>query len=168
MHPDPLFEVLSSDGNATLILSPQLEIQQCPPPVEALFETFFPNSQENGTRLPFPMHCWIIDRLQREQSSRTHRPVKVATTFSRHGRILIVLLYQLPNDPQPRLFLQEDPAAKATYDSVREQLTRRQLEMYHLIKDGERDIRTIARKMGISVRTAEGHKMNLQRILPRL
>ena len=62
----------------------------------------------------------------------------------------------------------EDQSAYREYEGITRQLTRRQLEMYHLLKDGEKDITTIARKMGISTRTAEGHKMNLRRIVSDL
>lgn len=168
MHHDPLLDVLSSDQESTLILSSSLEIQRLPDSASVLFDLFFPDSQRSGTRLPFPLHCWIIDQVQHQRTSLHGKPFKSATTFSQHGRILIAILFQHPKVPEFRLYLEEDPTAREAYESICAQLTRRQLEMYHLIKEGERDIRTIAQKMGISVRTAEGHKMNLQRILPRL
>lgn len=87
------------------------------------------------------------------------------TTYIRHGRVLIAILLRHPADPYYLLYLEEDPTALQQYESIKRKLTRRQLEMFHHYKDGERNITSIAKKMGISVRTAEGHKMNLQRIL---
>lgn len=131
-----------------------------------LVRSFFgENTSFEDHKLPFRLHQWMIREIQSGGARLTNRSFKTLTTFSRHGRILVAILLKQSNNPNYLLYLEEDSTALEDYENISRRLTRRQLEMYHLIKDGERNIAVIAQKMGISVRTAEGHKMNLQRII---
>jgi DNA-binding CsgD family transcriptional regulator len=161
--------LIGMQSGGAYLLDPNLKILRTIGAADSLIHYFFARQTDNDPiRLPFSLHCWLIDVLQ-EQTSTVFPPNIIAMrAYQRHGRILMILLLREPQSPGFQLQIQEDPFALRLYHEVKRKLTRRQMEMYHHIKDGERNIQKLAEKMGISIRTAEGHKMNLQRILPQI
>lgn len=139
---------------------------ECGNVAKQLLEHFFEvKCSKTPEILPEKIQKWIQNNIQNESLSDSGGNTLLSTTFHKHGRILISHLSKTCHTSDYTLLLVEDQQALEKYQELQKQLTRRQFEMYHHLKDGERDLGTIARKMGISVRTAEGHKMHLKRIV---
>ena len=150
----------------TVLLNTHLEVIHFGEKTLELLQYFFSwYNLVNEKKLPERLRRWLYKAFQATLSHPGENELFLCTTFNRHGRILVAIATQSGNSGDISLLLVEDERALAQYKELRQQLTRRQLEMYQHYRDGERDIATIAQKMGISVRTAEGHKMNLRRIV---
>ncbi len=164
-----LYDLITSDTDSFLRLNSKLEISGTTRECGVLLAAFFPEHHFSDTSaLPQALAEWVQMEIQKRGDSYKDSTFKAVTTFSRHGRVLIAILFHHPKLLDLILCLEEDTSALKNYEGVKRQLTKRQFEMYRHIKDGERSITSIAKKMGISVRTAEGHKMNLQRIITDL
>ncbi len=164
-----LCESLESDAENFLQLNHELQVVNREKQIHPLFRLFFPD-EKLIQGLPDSLRSWLHGVLVDERTGiqTIGITIKRSTVFRRWNRNLIVIWIKRPSDRHSFLSLQEDLVAKTAYESEIRQLTRRQRQVYHLMKDGISDVETIAQQMGIAKRTAEGHRMHVQQILQTL
>ncbi len=161
-----LHDSLNSENESVLQLNSELRVVAPNPKLKSLFSLFFPQeSSANG--LPVSIVRWLESTLYDEKTGIQKIGISFqhSTVFRRWDRNLIVIWIKRPQDRYSILSFEEDQTAKHQYDTIVQSLTRRQRQVYHLVKDGTHEVEDIAKKLGISRRTAEGHKQNLQNIL---
>jgi DNA-binding CsgD family transcriptional regulator len=142
---------LSSDRDAGLVvLSSTGTADEPTPAAAALLSRWFPDQTVAG--LPQQVGDWL-HRLDEEAARRPTWPL----VFEEGGRRLVVRRLQAirPND-RDVLHVSEHQAGHTGQDLTRLGLSRRQAEVVRLAAAG-RSNAEIARDLGLSVRTVEGH-----------
>jgi DNA-binding CsgD family transcriptional regulator len=142
---------LSSDRDAGLVVLGRTGTADEPTPAAAaLLSRWFPGQAATG--LPQQVGDWLHS-LDNEAARRPTWPL----VFEEGGRRLVVRRLQAvrPSD-QNVLHVSEHPAGRSRRDLGRLGLSRRQAEVIRLAAEG-RSNAEIARDLGLSVRTVEGH-----------
>ena len=161
------YEAFDSATEGLIRLHSDFSVREMSLSAKQLMKVFFPD-YAGGYTLPLEVRKWIFHTDSGNGIQDLGISIKKSTTFHRWGRILIAILLRKPNEKFAILSLQEDPVALEQYLRTTKNLTRRQRQLFHLMKDGVSDPSEIAHHLGISVRTVEGHKINLQRIIGKL
>jgi DNA-binding CsgD family transcriptional regulator len=142
---------LTSDHEAGLVvLNGAGSPDDSTPAAAALLSRWFPGQPASG--LPQQVADWL-DSLDTEAARRPTWPL----VFEEGGRRLILRRLQAvrPSDREV-LHVSEHPAGRSGQDLTRLGLSRRQAEVVRMAADG-RSNAEIARDLGLSVRTIEGH-----------
>ena len=161
------YDAFDSATEGLITLDTDFSVREISASAKQLMKVFFPD-YAGGYTLPGEIRKWIslTDSINGIQDLGIS--IKKTTTFRRWGRILIAILLKKPNEKYGILALQEDPVTLEQYLKTTKNLTRRQRQLFHLIKDGISDPSEIAHRLGIAERTVEGHRINLQRIVGNL
>ena len=161
------YEAFDSASEGLIRLHADFSVMDMSPSAKQLLKVFFAD-YGGGLALPLEVQKWIFHNNRGNGVQDIGVSIKKSTTFQRWGRILIAILLKKPNEKYSLLALQEDTMALEEYLATTKGLTRRQRQLFHLLKDGVTDLSEIAHHLGISARTAEGHKINLQRIVGKI
>ena len=132
-----------------------------------LLKVFFPEYSGSYT-LPLRVRQWVYNSIRINGVQDLGINIRKTTTFHRWGRILIAILLKTPYEKYGILSLQEDPVAHEQYLKLTKGLTRRQRQLYQLMKEGVSDPSEIADRLGISVRTVADHRIRLRQIVGKI
>jgi len=155
-----------ADPANTVRLDHQLRVLESGYSIQPLLRFFF-EGEKTLEGLPLPIRNWMALSLLDEQSGIQTIALSFLrnTAFRRWDRNLIVTWIKHPLSTHSILSFQEDQAALKTYQSNILHMTRRQRQVYQLIKDGFTKPELIAQRLGISRRTIDGHVQQVMQII---